>query len=277
MMPQVEFKPLGRQVSCLGLGCARLDGRVGLRRSARILETALDLGINYFDVAESYGAAEEALGYVLGNSRDVVIATKVGPPAQPYNTAKMLLKSAVRPVLDRVRRLKALLANTSTPSSLTSNRPRYDFSRERIERSLEASRKRLRRDFIDVYLAHEPHRLDLNPEVESHFQSLIDRGLIGAYGVGIGTPEDRWAAFGSIWQSGWPQQRIAEYVPTRDSTRIFHGVLRFAEQVRARNSRFTPAELIRTAHHAAPDSIILVSASTPERLRELVEAVDRAR
>ncbi len=82
-MQQVELKPIGRHVSCLGLGCARLDGRVGLRRSARLLETALDLGITYLDVAASYGTAEEALGCVVGGSRDVVVATKVGPPPPP--------------------------------------------------------------------------------------------------------------------------------------------------------------------------------------------------
>jgi hypothetical protein len=117
----------------------------------------------------------------------------------------------------------------------------------------------------------------LNPEVESHFQSLIDRGLIGAYGVGIGAPEDRWAPFGSVWQSGWPRQRIAECIRMGDDTRIFHGVLRSAEQDRARDSCLTPAELIRAARRAAPDSVLLVSASTPERLRELVEAVDVSR
>ena len=119
------------------LGCARLDGRVGLRRSARLLETALDLGITYFDVAPRYGTAEEALGQVIGSSGDVVIATKVGPPPVPYSTTKMRLKSVVKPVLDRLRGVKMLLRRTAAPPpAAPSSRPRYDFSTEAIERSL---------------------------------------------------------------------------------------------------------------------------------------------
>ena len=276
-MQQVEFKPLGRYVSCLGFGCARLDGRAGLRRSAQLLETALELGITYFDVAASYGTAEQAVGHVLGASSDVVVATKVGPPEQPYRAARMRLKTALRPLLDRMRGLKVLLRNATTRRPQASgSRPRYDFSRERIEQSLEMSRKRLRRDFIDVFLAHEPHRVDLSAETESHFQSLVDTGLVGAYGVGVAVPEDQWAAFGSIWQSGWPGQRISEYVFRDDTTRIFHGVLRCAEQGRISGPAKSPAELIRAARRAAPDSVLLVSASTPDRLRQLVEAAEVA-
>lgn len=87
-MQQIELKPLGRRVSCLGLGCARLDGRIGLRRSARLIEAALDLGITYFDVAALYGTAEEALGQVIGNSKEIVVATKVGPPRVAYDAQK---------------------------------------------------------------------------------------------------------------------------------------------------------------------------------------------
>jgi hypothetical protein len=273
MIPQIEFRPLGRRVSCLGLGCARLDGRVGLRRSARLLETALDLGINYFDVAESYGTAEEALGHVLGGSRDVVIATKVGPPVRPYNTAKMLLKTIMRPVLDHVRSLKALLNPSATAALQAPNRPRYDFSRERIERSFEASRMRLRRDFIDVFLAHEPHRSDLNPDVESHFRALVERGNVGAYGVGIAAAEDRWSPFGSIWQSGWARERHSDNVHSDGITRVFHGVLRFSSQDGGGELNLSAVERIRAARRAAPESVLLVSASTPDRLRQLVEAV----
>ncbi|MCC7406657.1 MAG: aldo/keto reductase [Phycisphaeraceae bacterium] len=276
-MQQIDFRPLGRRVSCLGFGCARLDGRVGLRRSAKLLETALELGINYFDVAASYGAAEEALGHVLGNSRDVVVATKVGPPEPPYNLARMRIKTAVRPIVDSLRGLKALLRRAATPAPQTpATRPRYDFSPQRIEHSLEQSRKRLRRDVIDVFLAHEPHRLDLGPELDSTMQSLLDRGVIRAYGVGIGAREDQWAPFGSIWQSGWPDARISQYPRRDDCTRVLHGVLRYAEMDHGSGALRDPGELIRAARRAAPDCVLLVSASTPGRLRQLVRALDEA-
>ena len=120
-MRQVEFKPLGRSVSQIGFGCARLDGRAGLRQATRLLETALDLGITYFDVAASYGMAEEAVGQVLGNVPDIVIATKVGPPRPPYNEKKMRLKANLRPILDRARILKLLLRGSFKPPSRSSS------------------------------------------------------------------------------------------------------------------------------------------------------------
>ena len=42
-----------------------------------------DLGINFFDTADSYGASEERLGQALGSRRDeVLIATKFGSPVR---------------------------------------------------------------------------------------------------------------------------------------------------------------------------------------------------
>jgi aryl-alcohol dehydrogenase-like predicted oxidoreductase len=270
-MQQIELKPLGRRVSCLGLGCARLDGRIGLRRSARLIEAALDLGITYFDVAALYGTAEEALGQVIGNSKEIVVATKVGPPRVAYDARKMRIKALLRPALDRLRSVKILLRGSVTPTVPDpSCRPRYDFSQAAIDSSIELSLKYLRRDDVDILLAHEPNRLDLIPEVAARFQAIVDRGLVRAFGVGVGAREDRWAPFGSIWQSGWPGDRVAAY--TDNVTYIFHGVLRNAEQDRCGRTVQSVAQLIKTARVQAPNAVLLVSASTPVRLRELVRA-----
>lgn len=273
-MEQVELKPLGRQVSCIGFGCARLDGRIGLSQSARLLETALSLGITYFDVAAAYGTAEEALGHVIGNSRDVVVATKVGPPRPAYNPSKARLRFLAKSVLDHLRGMKMLLGGVVGPRPRTSGRPRYDFSQEAIERSLEESLKRLQRDRADIFLAHEPHPSDLSPEVAERFEALMQQNLIGAFGVGIGAAEDRWAPFGSIWQSGWPGEVAATYSP--DVSYIFHSVLRLAGKDRYGRTSTPVTELIRNARRQRPDSVLLVSASTPGRLREVVAAAEYA-
>jgi aryl-alcohol dehydrogenase-like predicted oxidoreductase len=88
----------------------------------KILFTALDLGINFFDMAPSYGRnrAEELVGRLLPASEDVVVATKVGLRWGP--------DLAIRHDL--------------TPRSI----------REEIEMSL----RRLRRETIDFYLIHWP-------------------------------------------------------------------------------------------------------------------------
>lgn len=272
-MEQVELKPIGRQVSCIGFGCARLDGRVGLRQSTKLLETALDLGITYFDVAASYGTAEEAIGHVMGNSRDVVVATKTGPPRQAYNATKTRLRFIAKSVLDQVRGIKMLLGGYIGPQPQGAKRPRYDFSQQAIERSLEESLKRLKRDRVDILLAHEPHREDLTPEVAASFETLVGKNLIGAFGVGIGTAENCWAPFGSIWQSGWPGELSSTY--SADVSYIFHSVFRLAEKDRYGRTLRPVAELIQDARRQRPDSVLLVSASTPKRLREVVEAVEQ--
>lgn len=271
-MEQVELKPLGRRVSCIGFGCARLDGRIGLRQSARLLETALGLGITYFDVAAAYGTAEEALGHVIGNSRDVVVTTKVGPPRPAYHAAKMQLRSLVKPVLDRLRSVKVLLGGVVGNQPRTAPRPRYDFSPAAIRRSLEESLQRLQRDRVDIFLAHEPHREDLTPEVAERFETLIKQNLISAYGVGIGEAADRWAPFGSVWQSGWPGELVSTY--KADVSYIFHSVLRYADKDRYGRTITPVGELIQAARRQRPDAVLLVSASTPSRLREVVEAAE---
>src|SRR6185295_13486167 len=125
----------------------------------------LALGIRYFDVAPSYGlgTAEEVLGAVLGDSRDVVIATKVGVPRPAYSPRGDLVRRLAKSVLDRVGLLKRLAQNAASRGRPASGeRPRYDFSATGIRMSLEESLKKLRRGSIDVLLAHEPHRLDLS-------------------------------------------------------------------------------------------------------------------
>ncbi|QDS99990.1 aldo/keto reductase [Adhaeretor mobilis] len=269
-MQQVEFKALGRRVSCLGFGCAGLDGRLGLRRSTKLLETALKLGITYFDVAPSYGTAEEAIGHVIGNSKEVVIATKVGPPRRPYDLVSAYAKSVLKPNIDRIRRLKILLRGVVAPPRNQKVRPRYDFSYEALNRSIETSLKHLQRDHIDVFLAHEPHREDLVPEVEERFQSLVNGKTIGAFGVGIGAREDSWTKFGSIWQSAWPADHISTY--DKDISYLFHRVIHNAAQDRFGQTQVPVPKLIQAARRQSPNSVLIVSASTPKRLEELVNA-----
>lgn len=77
------FRQLGTSsltVSALGFGAGHID-TTGLSEKAAhdLLDTALDLGITFFDTARGYGASEERLGRWLPPHRDrVVLSTKVG-------------------------------------------------------------------------------------------------------------------------------------------------------------------------------------------------------
>jgi len=84
----MEYKKLGQtdlNISRIGFGCWAIGGhgygRVDDKQSIRAIETALDLGINFFDTADVYGFghSENILSQALGSKRsDVVIATKFG-------------------------------------------------------------------------------------------------------------------------------------------------------------------------------------------------------
>ena len=273
-MRRTEFGPVGRTTSRIGLGCGRLVGRSSQRDSAKVVEAALDLGIRYFDVAPSYGlgTAEEVLGAVIGNASEVVIATKVGVPRPVYSERVNVARKLARSVLGRLPALKGLARRAVGNLQSSEDRPRYDFSNSGIRASLEVSLKKLRRGSADVLLAHEPHPLDLCEEVAARFEALRAEGLIKAFGVGIGAAGDRWARFGSIWQSCWPGPAARNY--EHDVEYIWHGAIRTLHRGPSMSEGPSPAAMVRQVLGESPTSILLVSASTPARLRDLLGAID---
>jgi len=69
------------EVSVAGLGCNNFGMRIDDDSSQRVVDAALDAGVNHFDTADIYGKgrSEEFLGRALGSRRDeAVITTKVG-------------------------------------------------------------------------------------------------------------------------------------------------------------------------------------------------------
>ncbi|MCH8989244.1 MAG: aldo/keto reductase, partial [Chloroflexi bacterium] len=90
----MEYTTLGRtglSVSRVGFGgggIGQVWGATTRDEAVRAVHRALDLGINFFDVAPAYGdgKAEEALGLALeGRTEDVIIATKVRLAADDMN------------------------------------------------------------------------------------------------------------------------------------------------------------------------------------------------
>ena len=107
-------------VSIVGLGCNNFGNRLNVDATAKVIDAALDSGINFLDTADIYGKtlSEEYIGRALAGRRDeVVIATKFGKP------------------VDEERR---------------GARPDY------VKRAAEDSLRRLRTDYIDLYQIHEP-------------------------------------------------------------------------------------------------------------------------
>ena len=122
-MKQRTLGPSGPKVSLLGLGCNNFGLRMEIEPSRAVIHKALDLGITFFDTADVYGkrgGSETALGMYLGDRRkDVFLASKFGNPMDDAGTKK-------------------------------------GGSRRYVMAAVEASLKRLRTDWIDLYQMHRP-------------------------------------------------------------------------------------------------------------------------
>ncbi len=78
----MEKRKIGSlEVSVVGLGCNNFGWRIDAAATGRVIDAALDAGINFLDTADIYGEgrSEEFLGHALkGRWNCVVIATKFG-------------------------------------------------------------------------------------------------------------------------------------------------------------------------------------------------------
>ena len=108
----MEYSTLGRtglRVSRVGFGgggIGQVWGPTSDEESVRAVHRALDLGINFFDVAPSYGdgKAEEVLGTALQGHRDqAVVATKVRLAAHEMNDVRGAVIRSVEASLRRLR------------------------------------------------------------------------------------------------------------------------------------------------------------------------------
>lgn len=145
------------EVSAIGLGCmsfANAYGPAGDRDAAiGIIRAAFDLGVTHFDTAEVYGpfANEELVGEALEPMREqVAIATKFGFDFD----------------------------------SATAGQPRGTNSRpEHIRAVAEASLKRLRTDYIDLFYQHRVDPTVPIEDVAGVLGDLIVEGKVRHYGL----------------------------------------------------------------------------------------------
>jgi D-threo-aldose 1-dehydrogenase len=169
---KVKLKRSNLEVTRFALGTAPLGGlfaSVSDSEGDALLNTALELGINYFDTAPQYGhgVAEIRVGKVLRNVKTpFVIETKVGR------------------VLRHVEGVEPEKWFPDAPRDIV---PIYDYTPEGIRRSFDESLERLGLDHIDIVLMHDAE--DYIPEaINNAFPVLADlrsQGLIKAIGLGM--------------------------------------------------------------------------------------------
>lgn len=140
------------QASQIILGCMRIiePGK----NPVKVIETAYENGINFFDHADIYGAGQcetvfaEALAQTSIRREDIYLQSKC----------------AIRPGIA------------------------FDFSKEHIIHSVEGSLQRLQTDYLDTMLLHRPDTLMEPEEVAEAFYELEKSGKVRYFGVSNQNP-----------------------------------------------------------------------------------------
>ena len=162
-MAEIDYRTLGASglvVSTVGLGCNNF-GREGTRTESQegtsaVIDAAIDAGITFFDTADIYGKqrglSETLMGVALsgaapggGAKRDrIVLATKFGMDMQGANGPDWGARA----------------------------------SRRYVRLAVEASLRRLRTDWIDLYQLHHPDPLTPIEETLDVLDDLISEGKV---------------------------------------------------------------------------------------------------
>ncbi len=141
----------GLRISEVGIGCNNFGGRIDTAETGRVIDTAIDLGITFFDTADMYsnrGGSEAAMGEVLkgGKRHKIVLATKCGM------------------LMDDAGKMKGA-------------------SRRYIMSAVDASLKRLQTDYIDLYQVHQVDPLTPIEETLRTLDDLVRSGKVRYIGL----------------------------------------------------------------------------------------------
>ena len=148
-MEYTNIKGTGLKVSRVCLGTMTFGDQTGEEDAIRIVDHALEQGVNFFDTADNYtgGRSEQILGKALeGKRENAVIATKVTNPKGPMPN-------------------------------------QYGHGRKHILTDIEESLRSLRTDYIDLYYLHHPDPDTPMEEVIETMTDLVRSGKIRYYGL----------------------------------------------------------------------------------------------
>ena len=183
-----ERVTLGRTavaITRLGLGTAELAGLyrpVSGDEAVRLVEHAWDAGIRYFDSAPlyGYGNGERRLGLGLGghDRDDFTVSTKVGRLLYPRDAV---------PAGADVDRQSLDGQDDGFYTGTPHVRPVFDFSRDAVLRSVDASLERLRLERVDILYIHDPddHWEAAIGQAYPALHDLRAAGVVGAIGAGM--------------------------------------------------------------------------------------------
>ncbi len=202
----MEYRQLGNsglRVSALTLGTmgfggegwAKVVGTIDVAGAKRQIAQAMDAGVNLIDTADvySYGRSEELIGEAVAGRRDqVLLATKVRAP----------------------------MGDGPNEAGL---------SRHHIIRGVEASLRRLRTEYIDLYQAHEWDGQTPLDETLAAFDSLIQSGKVRYIGASN--------------YSGWQLMKACGVADQRGYTRFVSQQIYYSLQARDAEAELVPVSI----------------------------------
>ena len=154
-MKYLEFGESKREISQIIIGLMRI-AKMTPKEVEELIETALSVGINAFDLADIYGRGkcEEILGQVLKNRPDL--------------RAKMWIQSKVGIRIEEFTY--------------------FDFSKDYILEATDGILQRLGVDHLDSLLLHRPDALMEPSEIAEAFDLLKSQGKVLDFGVSNQNP-----------------------------------------------------------------------------------------
>jgi predicted oxidoreductase len=152
-MKSIHVANTDLDVSEISLGCMRISRGMSMPDISRLLHTALDEGVTFFDHADVYGD---------GRSESMFAEALNMTPAL-RETMHLQSKCGIR-------------------------KGSFDFSKEHILEAVDGSLKRLQTDYLDVLLLHRPDALVEPEEVAEAFTILSDSGKVRYFGVSNQNP-----------------------------------------------------------------------------------------
>ena len=153
-MKKLDIKNGPQQVSRVVLGCMRMPS-LEAEEAAKVISTAAEQGINFFDHATCYGNGEAERRFAEAF------------PLTGLKREEIFLQSKCGLHFDRME---------------------FDWSKEDILASVDGSLSRLKTDYLDVLLLHRPDLLFEPEEVAEAFAQLAQSGKVRHFGVSNVTP-----------------------------------------------------------------------------------------
>jgi aryl-alcohol dehydrogenase-like predicted oxidoreductase len=158
-MEMRELGGTGIRASVIGLGCNNFGIYQNAAQTIEVVRKALDVGINFFDMAGEHGGGleESLVAEALGPHRkDVIIATKFGQAE--------------------------LLGLNGGVLVYSEDKSRQGASRRWIMQAVEESLARLKTDYIDLYQVHVADRQTPREETLRALDDLVREGKVRAIG-----------------------------------------------------------------------------------------------